>query len=171
MPHWYLVHTKPANELVAELNLARQGYEIYYPRAVRSSRRGGRLREQVVALFPRYLFLCLDEGRQSLAPVSSTLGVAAVVRFGQRYALVPDRVVRDLRARADAETGLHKLQSALALQPGMCVQVTAGPFDGLEGVFEREAGSDRVVLLLTLLGQLARVQVSVDAVVPVNVAA
>ena len=68
MLRWYVVHTKPSCEAVADVNLRRQGYDVYFPRAISGSRRRGRLREHVVALFPRYLFLRLDEGRQPLAP-------------------------------------------------------------------------------------------------------
>jgi transcription antitermination factor NusG len=46
------------------------------------------------------------------------------------------------------------------------VHITTGPFEGLEGVFEREAGCDRVVVLLNLLGQDAQVRVHADFVLP-----
>ena len=171
MQRWYLIQTKPSGEVVAEVNLRRQCYEVYFPRALKSERRRGRLREQIVALFPRYLFLRLDEGRQPLTPVNSTTGVAGVVRFGYRYALVPDAVIHDLRAREDVVTGLHRLVRPVPLTPGQAVQIKMGPFDGLEGVFEREAGADRVVVLLKLLGQTARVHVPLDSVAPSSAAA
>jgi len=44
------------------------------------------------------------------------------------------------------------------------VRISTGPFEGLEGVFERQAGADRVVVLLRLLGQNASVCVSIDSV-------
>lgn len=166
MARWYLLQSKLSAESVAQVNLERQGYEVYLPRLLRPTRRRGRWREQIVALFPRYLFLHLEEGGQSLGPVRSTLGVNDVVRFGVSPAIVPDHVVADLRSRADAATGLHRLDCAAALQPGTRVRVTSGPFDGLEGIFEREAGPDRVVLLLNLLGRDTRVRIPVDSVVP-----
>jgi transcriptional antiterminator RfaH len=171
MQRWYLIQTKPSGEMAAEVNLRRQGYELYFPRAIKAERRRGRLREQIVALFPRYLFLRLDEGRQPLTPVNSTTGVAGVVRFGSRYALVPDCVIHDLRAREDVVTGLHRLVRPAALTTGMPVQISMGPFDGLEGVFERAAGADRVVVLLKLLGQTARVHVPMASVAPASAAA
>lgn len=171
MRRWYLVQAKAASESVAETNLERQGYEVYYPRAIRQRRRRGAQHEGIVALFPRYLFLRLDEGRQALAPVRSTLGVVCVVRFGFSYAVVPDFVIDELRSRADPDTGLHRVGRAAVLERGMSVQVTAGPFDGFEGVFEREVGAERVVILLNLLGQTARVQVALDAITPAGAAA
>ena len=171
MRRWYLIQTKPSGETVAEVNLLRQGYEVYFPRAIRVERRRGHTREPIVALFPRYLFLRLDEGRQPLTPVNSTTGVAGVVRFGFRYAIVPDGVICDLRSRADDVTGLHRLGQRFTPTTGMPVQISMGPFDGLEGVFEREAGADRVVVLLKMLGQTARVQVPMASVAPASAAA
>ena len=126
-------------------------------------RRSGRRLERVGALFPGYLFLQLNEGQQPLRPVTFTTGVAGVVRFGSRYSTVPDRIIEDLRARAD-HTGLHRLNCGPKLIPGAAVRIRLGPFDGLEGVFERAAGADRVVVLLKLLGQSARVCVPVDSI-------
>jgi transcriptional antiterminator RfaH len=166
MLRWYLIHTKPLSETLALTNLERQNYEVYLPRATQSVRFNGHWRDRIVALFPRYLFLRLAEGRQSLSPVRSTLGVASVVRFGSRYTVVPDEIIASLRARADAATGLHRLVRAARLTPGTPVRIRRGPFEGLEGVFEREAGADRVVVLLNLLGQAVSAHVPGDSVLP-----
>jgi transcriptional antiterminator RfaH len=166
MLRWYLVRTKPNAEATAEANLARQGYELYLPRLLQSMPCRGRWRERVVPLFPGYLFLRLDEGRQPLAPVRSTLGVSSAVRFGPSYAIVPDEVVRELQARANPETGMHRLNLPRRLAPGAQVRILAGPFEGLEGIFQREAGSDRAIVLLRLLGQTASVGVAAGNLVP-----
>jgi transcriptional antiterminator RfaH len=164
MLRWYLIHTKPSSEAIAFTNLTRQDYHVYLPRVVQTVRRAGRCHERVVALFPRYVFLRLSEGEQALAPAASTVGVAAIVRFGSRYTVVPDRVIEDLQVRADPVTGLHRLSCGLKLTRGALVRISSGPFDGLEGVFEREAGTDRVVVLLKLLGQNAPVCIAADSI-------
>lgn len=166
MSRWYLVHTKPSGESLAQANLERQGYEIYLPRVIRSTRHRGRWQERIVALFPRYLFLALKEGLQSLAPVRSSSGVKEVVRFGGRYAHVPDQVVLGLLAREDSVTRLHRLNKVVPLLAGTLVKVTEGPFDGLQGIFDREEGVDRVVILLRLLGCEAAVELPAGCVLP-----
>lgn len=166
MLRWYLVRTKPNAEAVAVANLGRQGYEVYFPRLLQSMPFRGRWHDRIVPLFPGYLFLRLDEGRQPLAPVQSTLGVTSAVRFGPSYAIVPDEVIQDLRARASPETGMHRLCLRSSLVPGARVRILAGPFEGLEGVFERETGSDRAIVLLSVLGQTASVGVAAGNVVP-----
>lgn len=162
---WYLVHTKPSAEEVARQNLERQGYGVYLPRVVTRAWRGDVAVERIVPLFPRYVFLQLQEGRQSLAPVRSSIGVANVVRFGSEYAGVSESVITTLQERADPLTGLHRLASQ-RLEAGDVVRIRMGPFEGLEGVFERESGADRVIVLLTLLGQEARMRIPARFVVP-----
>lgn len=166
MLRWYVIHSKPCAEGVAQVNLERQGYELYLPRLLQTVRWRRHRRERVVPLFPRYLFLRLKEGSQPLGPVRSSVGVAGVVRFGCQYAVVDDQVIRGLQARADPITGLHCLSRPAPLAAGATVQIVAGAFDGLEGIFQREDGAERVVVLLKLLGQDTPVRVPADWVLP-----
>ncbi len=159
MLRWYLVHTKPLSESIAQAHLGRQGYEIYLPRAVQPVRRRGRWTDCIVALFPRYLFVRLKEGIQSLAPVRSSTGVADVVKFGSRYAVVPDLVVDDLQACADPESGLHRMSLPPSMAPGSPVRIITGPFDGMRGILQRTDAAERVLVLLNLLGRDTSVQV------------
>jgi len=140
MLRWYLIHTKPLSEGLAQTNLERQGYQVYLPRAAQAVRCHGHWQERIVALFPRYLFLHLAEGRQSLSPVRSTLGVASVVRFGSRYTIVPDEVIDGLLARADAATGLHRLVRGSRLTPGTLVRKPRPGFATMDEEFTAVAG-------------------------------
>lgn len=156
---WFLVFTKPSDERTAETNLERQGFHVYYPRLLRPSLCRGRWLDRIVSLFPRYLFIQLDAARQSLAPVRSTSGVVSLVRFGTEPKAVPDSVVNGLIGRADPQSGLHRLSCRPPLTPGTRVNIIAGALEGLDGIFEREAGDERVVVLLKLLGQDAPVRI------------
>lgn len=167
MACWYLVHTKPSAEGTATANLERQGYEVYFPQLARTVRRVGSWKDVVAPLFPRYVFVRVIEGCQSLSPIRSTLGVANVVRFGLDYAVVPSKVIRELKAHADPVTGLHSLK-ARALTRGAQIRIADGAFRGLEGVFERGLGGDRVLVLLKLLGQSTAVDVPFDFIDPVH---
>lgn len=164
LEQWYLIHTKPLAEDTAQAHLTRQGYTTYLPRLVQTVRRRQRWTERVAPLFPRYLFLRLDSGRQSLGPVHSTIGVCNVVRFGARYAVVREEIIAELRARADSLTGLHRLQMAARFMRGTHVRITAGPFCGIDGIFERADGAERVMVLLNLLGHEMPVAFPTDLV-------
>lgn len=166
LSHWFLVLTKPSNENTAKTHLERQGYHVYYPRLLHPALHRGRWIDRIVSLFPRYLFVRLDASSQSLAPVRSTQGVANIVRFGAEAAVVPARIIDGLIRRADPQTGLHRLSESRPFQRGSAVRVVAGAFEGLQGIFERDIGSDRVVILLRLLGQESSVHVPARFVIP-----
>jgi transcriptional antiterminator RfaH len=149
---WYLIHTKPLAERLAQRHLERQGYRTYLPQARYLQPYHQERKARIAALFPRYLFVQLAVGEQSLQPVHSTVGVSKIVRFGMRCAVVADQLIEQLRSRADPMTGLHTLRLASFVR-GTRVRIRAGAFCGIDGIFERESGVERVTILLTLLGE------------------
>jgi len=166
LPRWFLILTKPSGEGTAQTNLERQGYRVYHPRLLRPTLHRGRWIERIVSLFPRYLFVQLDATNQSLAPVRSTLGVANIVRFGPDAAVVPGTIVDGLIRRSDPQTGLHRLSPTRVFERGAAVRVIAGAFEGLQGIFERDVGNERVIILLRLMGHSSPVRVPDRFVVP-----
>lgn len=160
MQHWYLVHTKPKQERRALDNLQRQGYPCFLPLVPVESVRRGRLAVVEQALFPRYLFIQLDDSLHARAwgPVRSTLGVTRLVSFGLQPARVPDDLIAQLRQQ------LQDLAAAPQplFQPGQTVRVTQGPFAGLDCIYQMPDGDQRAIVLLTLLQRPVRVPVPVQ---------
>lgn len=152
MTGWYTVFCKPRGESTAEANLNNQGYTVYLPRLLTQRRRAGKWVNLIQPLFPRYLFLKPRDGEQSLSPVRSTLGVASLVGFGTQPALVPNDVIAGLRAQEDAAAGVHVFRRNF--QPGDAVKLLDGPFCGLQAIFDKETGEERVIVLLELLGKM-----------------
>ncbi|MGH8550041.1 MAG: transcription/translation regulatory transformer protein RfaH [Methylococcales bacterium] len=152
MKQWYVVYTKPRQEAVAEENLERQSYDVYLPRIAQSRRHRGRWRRCIEPLFPRYLFVRLGIGCNHTSPIRYTTGVSNLVRFGDELGVVDDQIVESLRRRADGATGLH-LPKDPVFTKGDRVVMDAGPFAGVEAIFQAETGSERVVILLNLLGR------------------
>ncbi len=162
---WYLVYTKPRQEDVARTNLERQGFTTYLPRIRQSRRRQNRRVLVVEAMFPRYLFIELDPQQDNWAPIRSTLGVSALVRFGPYPAPVPEDLLAALRAREDAD-GIQELPPP-AFRRGEALRIADGAFAGYEGIFLARSGRDRVVVLLEIMGQQARVELGEGEVEPV----
>ena len=134
-------------------NLVRQGYETYLPLMEVERLQRGKLLKKMEPLFPRYLFLHLEEGNDNWGPIRSTLGVAGLVRFGQAYAVVSDEVMDAVRERTqDVKKSLF--------ESGDNVRVVSGPLLGLEGVFEIADGEQRSFVLLEFMQKQQRVSVS-----------
>ena len=107
-------------------------------------------------------YLVYSKARQE-SVAARGLGVQKLIRFGVLYLPVVEGVITALKTREGPKSGCRRL-GAPALQPGARVRINTGPFAGLEGIFEARAGQDRVVILLELLGQRARMWLAAEEV-------
>ena len=153
--HWYLIHTKIRQEVVALSNLERQGYRCFLPLFNAEKLRRGKLQVVQEALFPRYLFIGLDTDTQSQSwsPIRSTLGVSRLVMFGHTPGRVDDTLIERLQAQ-------HNALAQALFQPGDPVTITQGPFAGLEAIYQMTCGEERVMVLLDILSKQVKMTVS-----------
>jgi len=163
---WYLVYTKPRQETVAKINLVRQGYETYLPLTRQPRRRQGKRVAVTAPMFPRYLFIRLDDQTDNWGPIRSTLGVVSLVRFGQTPAKVPLDLIALLRSHED-DQGFQVLPVD-DYQRGRRVRITEGSLMGCEGIYLARSGRDRVLLLLEIMGKPARTQVEAAFIEPTH---
>ncbi len=163
MTLWCAVHTHSRSEHKALAHLARQGFCAYLPRFLKR-RSHARRRDWVSApLFPRYLFVALDLGRERWRAVRSTVGVCDLVRPGERPLPVPDGVVEKIQDRED-ENGFVVVGPASPFHKGEAVCITEGALADIVGLFECENAEERVIVLLDLLGRQVRARVPLAAV-------
>jgi transcriptional antiterminator RfaH len=147
---WYAVHCKPKQDERAEIELLKQGFEVFRPR-IRSRRRvRQRYRVLVESMFPRYLFVHLDDEGQDWSPIRSTRGVTGLVRMGGCVPVVPQWVIEALQKRADAENCID-MNPADGFAPNDRVLITEGPLSGFEALFQARNSQERVVVLLNLI--------------------
>ena len=151
MKNWYAVYCKPKEDERAELHLDRQEFEVFRPKHRVRRKRQGQMRTIIESLFPRYLFIHLDDVAENWAPIRSTRGVAGLVRWGDRIPPVPDCVVESLRDNLD-EVGCIPTPPA-DYKKGDKLMIQEGPFAGHEGLFYGRRGEDRVMLLLEIMRQ------------------
>ena len=152
------MYTKPRQEHIALENLERQDFHCFRPMALSPYQRRSEKKLRIEPLFPRYLFLNAIADQQSPAPVSSTRGVATLVRFGLELARLPETVMNAINNRCDPETGLVQLDP-VPVEPGDFVKVFDGPFAGVEGIFKERKGENRALLLMKMLGTESTVEV------------
>ena len=155
--HWYVIHTKPRQEQRALLNLEQQGYECYLPTLAVEKIRQGTLTVEEEPLFPRYLFIRLDQGAsaKSWSPIRSTKGVSRLVAFGSEPARVDQQLIETLQQRHATTSN----QPQKLFNPGERVVITDGPFAGLEAVYQMTDGERRAMVLIELLSKPTRLTV------------
>ena len=155
--HWYVIHTKSQQEQRALLNLEQQGYECYLPLLSVEKLRKGRVSVIQEPLFARYLFIHLDTSQtaKSWAPIRSTLGVNCMVTFGSEPTKVDKRLIEALRTPNDS--ACNPPQSLFV--KGEKLQITQGPFSGLEAIFQLHDGESRAMVLINLLNKAVQLKI------------
>lgn len=154
-PRWYVVQTRPRQEFRALEQLQNQGFTCFLPILHREQLRRGKVATCVEALFARYLFIQLDTVTSNWNPIRSTRGVSNMVAFGGRFAILSDAAVEALQSAA-------KSQPQRLFEPGERVAITAGPFAGLEGIYQVSDSEARAIVLIELLSRTQKLAFGVE---------
>jgi transcriptional antiterminator RfaH len=165
-PSWFVATTKPRQEKVAKQQLENQNFCVYLPLFRLSKHRNGKWQEKSAALFPGYVFIQLDLSKDNIAPIRSTIGVQGLVRFGNQLVALDEKIIAYLQQNEQQHFGVD-LTHAAQFSAGDTVQLLSGPFAGLNGVFDMSKSSDRVIVLLSILGGQQRVTIDVNSIAPV----
>ena len=155
MKYWYLIKTKPRQEKIAKQNLENQGYGVFCPIA--------KINNQLVILFPGYLFVQLNEKTQNWSPINSTKGVSHFVKFGSNFAKVSISVVEFIKTQQHITT--EKLKNLNKFKPGDKVQISDGAFKNCMAIFKCYKPDERVILLMNLLGHDQSLSVKKESII------
>ena len=157
MKNWYLIKTKPRQEKIAKQNLENQGYGAFCPIA--------KINNQLVVLFPGYLFVQLNEKTQNWSPINSTKGVSHFVKFGSNFAKVSINVVEFIKTQQHITT--EKLKNLNQFKSGDKVQISDGAFKNCVAIFKCYKPDERVILLMNLLGHEQSFSLNKESVIAV----
>lgn len=160
---WYVVQSQPNAERKAVAHLERQGFATYLPRYLKRRRHARKIEIVPAPLFPRYLFVGIDLEVQRWRSIFSTVGVSRLVCNGETPTPIAAQVLDSLRTREDGE-GYVRLDRRPNLGAGDRVRVLDGVFADYLGLYEGIRDSDRVSILLDLLGRKVRVTVDMESV-------
>lgn len=158
MEQWYTLHTKPQAEYWVATALREHGLKIYLPEIA-----GFKPSQQLIKkpFFPSYLFAKIDLEAMGLLQLQWTPGLRRVVAFDNRPTPLSDAVIEMIQFKLgemEANTGWP----AHDFKPGETVQIMTGPFEDMLAIFEGPVTpSQRVQVLLTILGHASRMQVDV----------
>ena len=163
---WFCPKAEPKREHIAAACL-RQIFEaeVFCPRVRfrKSTARG--LIWFVESMFPGYLFARFDYAALH-RQISVSPGVNGFVRFGECLALLPDKLIDEIRSRTGTD---EVVEIAQELQPGQGVRIAKGPFEGLEALVTRLiAARNRVEILIECMGRTLRAEAGVGDLLPLT---
>src|SRR5438445_6945850 len=151
---WFLVYTLPKQEVRAQFYLGRQAFRTYLPKFRKTVRHARSLRIVSAPLFPRYLFIILDITIDPWLSVSGTVGVSSLFICDGRPIPIPEGVVEGLILSAD-HRDIVRLDDGLT--SGETVRVLTGPLAESIGTIQRLGDSERVRILLDIMGRAVSV--------------
>lgn len=154
-PRWYVAQTQTHGERKAIHHLQRQGFATYLPQYLKRRRHARRVEMVAAPLFSRYVFVAVDIAMQRWRAINSTIGVARLVCNGEDPTPVP----------AEEDGGFIRLDRLPRFAPGDKIRVLDGIFASCLGLFEGVTDTERVAILLDLLGRRVRVHLDTDLVV------
>jgi len=164
--NWFCLRSQPKHEHIAAAHLRKMAdVEAFLPRVrfKRATRQGAAWVTE--ALFPNYLFARFDWDT-SLRQVQSARGVSGVVHFGDRWPVIGEAIIEELKQAIGAGE-LHTVSAELL--PGDAVEIANGSLRGLRAVISRVIPSrERVAVLLDFLGRQSTIEVSADSVIKVG---
>jgi transcriptional antiterminator RfaH len=160
---WYVAQTHPHGEAKASVHLRRQGFSVYVPRYLKQRRHARRVEKIAAPLFPSYLFVSIDLRTQRWLAIDSTIGVARLVRDGNRPAPVPQLVIDALICRQDAD-GFVQLERRPQFSAGDKIRIVGGAFSDCYGLYEGMSSRERVAVLLELLGRKVRIVLDTEII-------
>lgn len=155
MKQWYAVHCKPQQDGRAELQLLNQAFDVFRPLVRVRRYRRGKVHDVKESMFPRYLFIRLDDADENWGPIRSPRGVNGMVRWGNHVPVVPEAVILRLRESV-AEDACVDMTHEDAYRPNEPVRITEGPFTGYDALYQARNGQERVVVLLEIMQQSQR---------------
>ncbi len=158
MLNWFLIYTKPRCEDGVSARFVENGFEVLNPKIEERRYIRRKLQDVISPLFPCYIFVQF-ESPKDYRLVKYTRGVKSVVGPENIPAAVPQEIIDRIRKRM--EGGVIRIQPCSFI-PGEDVSIQAGPFEGLEAVFEKELkGSERVSILLKAVNARVVVDASI----------
>ncbi|MDY6831022.1 MAG: UpxY family transcription antiterminator [Thermodesulfobacteriota bacterium] len=160
---WYVVHTRSRFENVVYEGLARKAKEVFLPMLTHRSRRRDRKQFIRTPLFPGYLFVKTGDSPPERLDVLKTVGVVRIIGNRDKPVPVEEPVIESLRIIVQAN---DPIQTGPCFTAGEHVRVVCGPFSGVEGMFIRLQGKDRVIVNVGAMGQAVSICVDTDDVEP-----
>jgi transcription elongation factor/antiterminator RfaH len=158
LEQWYTLFTKPHAEYRVAATLQKQGLYIYLPEIETVKVGQGRIKKP---FFPCYLFVKTDFESLGLLRVQWTPGLRYVVAFDNRPVPLADDLIELIQLKL-GEIEARKGRPVHNFKPGETVRINTGPFQDMLAIFEGPTTPRmRVRVLLNILGQASRVQVSV----------
>lgn len=154
---WYAAYTKSCKEKIAARKLEDQDIEYYLPLYKTIRQWSDRKKKVEVPLISSYIFVHINEKKESLK-VLQTYGIVSIVRFEGKPVPIPDWQIKNLKIAMGAEVPVQ--QEEVNYTQGEEVHITHGPLMGLRGTIVNIHGKHKLVLSISALNYQCTIDIN-----------
>ena len=163
--NWYLLQTKPNAHITACENLRRQGFDVFLPLISKTIKKKGKFVDTTAPLFPGYLFVGTLIQPIAWKSVNGTRGISKAVTLDGVYRSVSAHIIEGLQSRCNKDGVIQSLNGIVS---GDRAKIERGPFSEFVCTVEQIKDDQRAWVLIDLLQQQTRAEVSLDNVSKIN---
>ena len=123
--NWYLLQTKPNAHVMACENLRRQGFDVFLPLIIKTTKKNGNFLDAKAPLFPGYLFMGTSINPIPWKSINGTRGISKTVTLDGVYRSIQTHIIEGLQKRCNNQ-GIF--QSLRDIDAGDRAKIERGPF-------------------------------------------
>ena len=163
--NWYLLQTKPNAHVTACENLKRQSFEVFLPLISKTTKKKDKFLDTKAPLFPGYIFMGTSIDPIPWNSINGTRGISKAVTLDGIYRPISSYIIKGLQNRCDEYGVLRRLNEIIAADR---VKIERGPFAEFICTVDQIKNDQRAWVLIDILQQQARAEVSLDDVSKIN---
>ena len=151
--NWFVLQLKPNSHNKAKFNLDRQGFKTFSPMQKITKRKSTKFIEELIPLFPGYMFVSFDPLEPFWQKLNSTIGVSKLLTCNGKPQEVPIDLINAIKLRCDGNDNFF-MQKKLSV--GDSIVLMSGPFSNFIATIERTDKGRKSWALLDILGRKAK---------------
>ena len=163
--HWYLLQTKPNAHIKAYDHLKRQGFDVFLPLIIKTTKKNGKFLDAKAPLFPGYLFMGTSIHPVPWKSINGTRGISTAVTLDGIYRPINNDIIEGLKRRCDNDDVIQRLMDII---PGDRVKIERGPFAEFICTVESIQDDQRAWILINLINRQTKAKVSLDDISKIN---
>ena len=137
---WFVVMTKPKQELIASKNLLNQGFKVFLPRFKKST-----IDSHSNLLFPSYVFVSFDILRQEWLKIGNTRGVKKLLNSNIQPSKLNCGIIDLLFSSVNSEGLISRAYLSYKLYQN--IRIIDGPFKNVFGKIISLGSQNRIKIL------------------------
>jgi len=164
-PRWYALKTRSRHEKKVDELLQQKGITSFLPLYSTLRQWSDRKKKVTLPLFSCYLFVKIP--LKDRLHVLRTDGAVHLVSFNNIPASIPEIQIDSIRKILGEKVSIQKVSYFAVDQK---VEVTYGPFKGVQGIVKKVKGKSRLIITIDVLCQAISVEIDDDMLRPISYA-